>query len=501
MKLARQPIGAYIVGKSHGWLLPPAEDLNEDLRLKGYAQFIILSSLVVTALITLIIYLSGEATQSGLVIAASVIILNILFLALLRLGQERVAYRGIIVATSVAVAISLITQSQMGLSLLTFVPLILLVTSALLGSSAVIIVGIFFDLLLITLYWAQMQQWLPHSYSKAINLDDLILFLSGITLLTLLLYMIVQQIHRARIKISQQSQSLHATVAELQNMQDSLTRRSQELMTANAYLRSAQRQLVEAEKMAALGSLVAGISHEVNTPLGISITAVTTMAAATEELKEQYALGPFRRSAFDGYLRIVTESNELIVGNLQRVDELMQSFKHVAVDQITSDRRTFYLRQYLEEVVRSLEPKLRAGRHTIHIAVDEDLRLVSYPGAFAQIITNLVINSLVHGYLGRQEGKLYIGAQRQGDRLHLQYRDDGMGIAAEHLGRIYEPFFTTARDRGGTGLGLHIVYNLVTQRLKGFIRHESTPAQGVTFFLDLPLVLSEDSVLEDEELS
>ena len=179
----------------------------------------------------------------------------------------------------------------------------------------------------------------------------------------------------------------------------------------------------------------------------------------------------------------------------------MQSFKHVAVDQITSDRRTFYLRQYLEEVVRSLEPKLRAGRHTIHIAVDEDLRLVSYPGAFAQIITNLVINSLVHGYLGRQEGKLYIGAQRQGDRLHLQYRDDGMGIAAEHLGRIYEPFFTTARDRGGTGLGLHIVYNLVTQRLKGFIRHESTPAQGVTFFLDLPLVLSEDSVLEDEELS
>ena len=501
MKLARQPIGAYIVGKSHGWLLPPAEDLNEDLRLKGYAQFIILSSLVVTALIALIIYLSGEATQSGLVIAASVIILNILFLALLRLGQERVAYRGIVVATSVAVAISLITQSQMGLSLLTFVPLILLVTSALLGSSAVIIVGIFFDLLLITLYWAQMQQWLPHSYSKAINLDDLILFLSGITLLTLLLYMIVQQIHRARIKISQQSQSLHATVAELQNMQDSLTRRSQELMTANAYLRSAQRQLVEAEKMAALGSLVAGISHEVNTPLGISITAVTTMAAATEELKEQYALGPFRRSAFDGYLRIVTESNELIVGNLQRVDELMQSFKHVAVDQITSDRRTFYLRQYLEEVVRSLEPKLRAGRHTIHIAVDEDLRLVSYPGAFAQIITNLVINSLVHGYLGRQEGKLYIGAQRQGDRLHLQYRDDGMGIAAEHLGRIYEPFFTTARDRGGTGLGLHIVYNLVTQRLKGFIRHESTPAQGVTFFLDLPLVLSEDSVLEDEELS
>ena len=501
MKLARQPIGAYIVGKSHGWLLPPAEDLNEDLRLKGYAQFIILSSLVVTALIALIIYLSGEATQSGLVIAASVIILNILFLALLRLGQERVAYRGIIVATSVAVAISLITQSQMGLSLLTFVPLILLVTSALLGSSAVIIVGIFFDLLLITLYWAQMQQWLPHSYSKAINLDDLILFLSGITLLTLLLYMIVQQIHRARIKISQQSQSLHATVAELQNMQDSLTRRSQELMTANAYLRSAQRQLVEAEKMAALGSLVAGISHEVNTPLGISITAVTTMAAATEELKEQYALGPFRRSAFDGYLRIVTESNELIVGNLQRVDELMQSFKHVAVDQITSDRRTFYLRQYLEEVVRSLEPKLRAGRHTIHIAVDEDLRLVSYPGAFAQIITNLVINSLVHGYLGRQEGKLYIGAQHQGDRLHLQYRDDGMGIAAEHLGRIYEPFFTTARDRGGTGLGLHIVYNLVTQRLKGFIRHESTPAQGVTFFLDLPLVLSEDSVLEDEELS
>lgn len=500
MKLARQSI-TMIFHTLRSWLLPQIDDISESLHLTGYIHFIILSSMALTAIITPF-RLNTISTnhEAGLLIAGSVILTNILFLYLLRLGYEKVVAYGIVIVTSLAIATALFVFAETRLSILIFVPLILLVTSALLGSGAVLIVGAFFDLLLIFFYWVQLQQLIAYPTSKVISIADLILFLSGITFLALLLYVIVRQIHRARIKISQQSQSLHATVAELQSMQDSLTRRSQELMTANEYLRSAQRQLVQAEKMAALGSLVAGISHEVNTPLGISITAVTTMAAATEELKQQYALGPFRRSSFDSYLRIVTESNELIVSNLQRVDELMQSFKHVAVDQITSDRRSFYLKQYLEEVVRSLEPKLRKGRHTINIEVDQDLRLISYPGAFAQIITNLVINSLIHGYMHRKEGKIYICAYRRGDRLQLQYRDDGQGIAAEHLGRIYEPFFTTARDRGGTGLGLHIVYNLVTQRLKGLIHHESTPTQGVTFFLDLPLILSEDSVLEDEEL-
>jgi len=487
------------VAQFHAWLVPMTDEWSEKTSQSGYARFIIFCALFMTAFITPVkIYFGSRQIDFGMLIAGMVIGTCLLCLALLKRGFTRVAYYCFLTCTSVAVAVSLFYGFDLQFSMIVFVPLILVVASALLGSQAVILIGLYFDLLLLGLYYA--QQVSPELQITHFKIDDLILLLAGITFLTLFLYVIVKQIHYIHLKSSQQAQSLQATVAELQSMQESLTRRTQELLTVNEYLRSAQRQLVEAEKMAALGSLVAGISHEVNTPLGISITAITTLAAATEELEQQYQQGPFRRSVFDSYLRTVTESNTLIVSNLQRVDELMQSFKHVAVDQITSDRRAFCLRPYLEEVVRSLEPKLRKDRHTIRIQVDEDLRLVSYPGAFAQIMTNLVINSLVHGYFKRQSGLIEICAYRRGERLHLQYRDDGQGIAPEYVGRIYEPFFTTARDRGGTGLGLHIVYNLVTQRLQGSIRHESVPAHGVTFFLDLPLFLSEDSVLEDEEM-
>lgn len=489
------------VARFYAWLVPMSDEWSEKTSQSGYAHFIILCALAMTSFITPIkIYFGSRQLTPGVLIASIVIGTCLLCLDLLRRGYTKVAYYCFLTSTSAAVAISLFSGFDLHFSIIVFVPLILVVTSALLGSRAVILIGAYFDLLLIALYYTQTQQLLPEQQTIRFKIDDLILLLAGVTFLALFLYVIVKQINYVHVKSSQQAKSLQATVAELQSMQGSLTRRTQELLTANEYLRSAQRQLVEAEKMAALGSLVAGISHEVNTPLGISITAITTLAAATEELKQQYQQGPFRRSVFDSYLRTVTESNTLIVSNLQRVDELMQSFKHVAIDQITSDRRAFCLRHYLEEVVRSLEPKLRKGRHAICIQVDEELRLVSYPGAFAQIITNLVINSLVHGYFNRQGGQIEIGAYRQGERLHLHYRDDGQGIAPEYVGRIYEPFFTTARDRGGTGLGLHIVYNLVTQRLKGSIRHESVPTHGVTFFLDLPLFLSEDSVLEDEEM-
>ncbi|MCB0189343.1 MAG: HAMP domain-containing histidine kinase, partial [Caldilineaceae bacterium] len=323
---------------------------------------------------------------------------------------------------------------------------------------------------------------------QPIMLDSLLLVLVALGLMTFYLYMTFTQLTNSGQQIQQQSESLQETVAKLQQIRRSLEQRTYELSTTNEHLLATQRQLVEAEKMASLGNLVAGVSHEINTPLGIGITAATTLRAMTTELGVVYQSGDFRRAYFEEYLANADRSNQLIVNNLLRVDQLVQSFKQLAVDQLTLERRTFSLKAYLEEIVRGLEPRLRRGQHQVAILVDEALTIDSYPGAFAQVITNLLINSLVHGYPDDQhQGLLQFHATVTNGSIHLVYQDNGVGIPTAHMTKIYEPFFTTARDRGGTGLGLHIVYNLVTQKRGGTIRHESQSNAGVTFYLELPL--------------
>ena len=220
--------------------------------------------------------------------------------------------------------------------------------------------------------------------------------------------------------------------------------------------------------MAALGTLVAGVAHEINTPVGTGITLASTLADETESLIATIAEGGLLRSQFNTYLEITQDVTNLLLSNLNRAGELVQSFKQVAVDQANLERRTFNVKEYCEEITTSLSPTLKRTPHTLSLMGDPSIYIDSYPGAFAQIITNLMTNSLTHAYPDAGvAGQLCLNIAQQDNLLVLRYEDDGYGIPAANLNKIFEPFFTTARHQGGTGLGLHIVYNLVTQTLQG----------------------------------
>ncbi len=260
-----------------------------------------------------------------------------------------------------------------------------------------------------------------------------------------------------------------------------------------AYLSQAQEQLVEAEKMASLGGLVAGVAHEINTPVGIGVTAASHLHSEILRLRQSYQRGEMKRSELESFFSAGSRSSEIILANLRRAAELIRSFKQVAVDQSCDQVRRFNLRSYLDEVVTSLGPNIRRSGHSIEVACPDSIDIDGHPGALAQIVTNLVTNSLAHAYDDGQSGRLHISARREDDRIHLVYRDDGKGIPEQNLPRIFEPFFTTRRGQGGSGLGLNITYNLATQTLRGSIACTSTLGEGTEFRVSFPVELGERS--------
>ncbi len=290
------------------------------------------------------------------------------------------------------------------------------------------------------------------------------------------------------------------THLRIQALTKELKQQTQELSQALDSLKVTQNQLIESEKMAALATLVAGVAHEINTPVGIGITAASTLADETESFIQTFEQGKLKRSTLNNYLEIATESSELILSNLHRAGELVQSFKQVAVDQSSQEMRTFAVKPYIEEILSSLVPQLKKKPHTLTVEGDETLILYSYPGAFAQIVTNLVLNSIIHGYQPGESGKLNFQVTRQGDQVIVEYTDDGCGIVKDNLKRIFEPFFTTARHQGGSGLGLHIVYNLVVQKLQGTIKAESEVGVGTQFLMTFPEIKeSKDEVYDNDQ--
>ncbi|MDY6898140.1 MAG: HAMP domain-containing sensor histidine kinase [Cyanobacteriota bacterium] len=264
--------------------------------------------------------------------------------------------------------------------------------------------------------------------------------------------------------------------------------RATELVTINENLKNTQNQLVAQEKMAALGSLTAGIAHEINTPLGIGISAASLLDEKTRLLSEAYHDGTMKRSDLDNYLNTATQSNNMLMGNLQRAAELVQSFKQIAIDQSSEEIRTFNIKEYLQGVLIQLNPKLKQTKHKVEISGEEDINITSYPGAFSQIITNLVMNSLIHAYEPEDSGLMLINfyQEQHSSSLFLEYTDDGKGIATENLQKIFDPFFTTKRNQGGSGLGLHIIFNIVNQKLSGTIECESKLGLGTKFMIKIP---------------
>lgn len=253
-------------------------------------------------------------------------------------------------------------------------------------------------------------------------------------------------------------------------------------------LQLAQKQLVESEKLAALGGLVAGIAHEINTPVGVAVTAASVLEEESRTQSARYRDGQLKKTDLEQYMSVSEQSSRMILQNLARAAGLIHSFKQVAVDRTSeSRRRPFDVRDYLGDVVTSLTPALRKAGATCTVACEPGIIIDSYPGLLAQIVTNLVMNAMAHGFAGQSGGSIRIVARVAEGVFHLVVEDDGRGMADEVASRIFEPFFTTQRGEGGSGLGLHVVYNLVTQSFKGQIACRSVSGEGTAFIMSWPL--------------
>ncbi|GAB0057838.1 Sensor histidine kinase RcsC [Candidatus Magnetaquicoccaceae bacterium FCR-1] len=247
-------------------------------------------------------------------------------------------------------------------------------------------------------------------------------------------------------------------------------------------------ELVQSEKMAGLGSMVAGVAHEINTPVGIGVTAASELEERTRAFNALLRNEGISEEELEGYIASTSRLAGLIRFNLERAADLVRSFKSVAVDQSSDKLRTFKLRAYVESSVLTLHHELRHTQLLVAVVCPDDLEIRSHPGAFSQIILNLINNSRIHAFDPDQAGQITMEFQVEGDRLIFIYRDNGKGMTEEVSNRIFEPFFTTRRDLGGSGLGMHIVYNLATQSLGGTISCQSAPGCGITIQMEIPLL-------------
>lgn len=266
-----------------------------------------------------------------------------------------------------------------------------------------------------------------------------------------------------------------------QALEDEISFRTRELFDA-------QKQLIESEKNASLSGLVAGVAHEINTPIGISVTAASNLVERSKLMINALNSKRLKRSEFETQIDNIHESAEMVLSNLLRASDLIGSFKEVSVDQISQQRRKFLLAEYMDEIIMSLTPKLKSENINITLKCPDDLIIDSYPGAIAQLITNLVMNSIVHAFDEKKEGNIDILIAKmntQPEKLYIKFSDDGKGISEDNLDKIFEPFYTTKRGKGGSGLGLQIISNITNIRLGGNIRCESQPGEGTTFHIEV----------------
>jgi signal transduction histidine kinase len=254
-----------------------------------------------------------------------------------------------------------------------------------------------------------------------------------------------------------------------------------ELKDAITELQSTQEKLIISEKMASLGSLVSGVGHEVNTPLGVSLTGISQVSFEVDKLYKGYNEDELTEEQFESTLTTLKELTKTIHSSLENAANIINSFKHIAVDQNIDDRREFNLKEYLDEIAISLRNEFKRKQVKFVNNIDEKIELNSYPGTVTQIMTNLMLNSIKHGFEYGQENTIEVSSQKEEDgSVILHYKDNGKGISQEVEKKIFDPFFTTARGQGGSGLGMNIVYNLITEKLHSEISIEPS-AKGLHF--------------------
>ncbi len=285
--------------------------------------------------------------------------------------------------------------------------------------------------------------------------------------------------------LEEKARDLYLANRQLEDTNQSLASSNDQLEQSLRELRSTRAQLERSEQLAALGRVVAGIAHEVNTPLGVAMTAVSVLQEATEDLHTRMTTGTMTRSNLQTFLNEAMEASALSTSNLQRAAQIIQSFKRVAADRTSREHREFDVGAYLDEVLFSLRPTTHRGGLTVDLNVSGDLKAFSDPGAIAQIFTNLLENSIHHGYAG-EGGRIDVYLSGEGDQILWTYRDYGRGMDAETAARAFEPFFTTRRHQGGTGLGLHVLHSLISGALGGTVTLNTAPGTGVAVDIRFP---------------
>lgn len=279
-------------------------------------------------------------------------------------------------------------------------------------------------------------------------------------------------------------------------LEQRVAERTADLQAALDRLQRTQHELLQSEKLASLGALVAGVAHELNTPIGNAVTVSSSLTDAHRRITEQLATGLTKRTLND-FLQDVGEGSQIIERNLSRAAELISGFKQLAVDQTSYQRRAFGLREVVHEVLLAMKPTLRYSRVVVQDDIADGLVLDSYPGPLGQIVMNLINNALIHAFGALGEGHVRLQAEAtEPGWLRLSVTDDGVGMSPAILKRIFDPFYTTRLGQGGSGLGLHIVYTLTTGILGGRIEVHSEPGKGAVFELHLPLNAPTDTTPE-----
>jgi len=289
------------------------------------------------------------------------------------------------------------------------------------------------------------------------------------------------KMERQQRELLTQQEKLKAENSRRSNTETTLTKTNKELKGSILELNKAQERLLNAEKMAILGNLSAEVSHEINTPIGVSITSTSYLADLLTKLNEDINQHKLSKRGLDDFVQNADHSLQLLLNNLQRASELIASFKQVAVDQTSDKIRQINLAKYIDEIIQSLHPKLKKTSHTIKIDCIDNIDIYCHAGAIAQIFTNLIINSIIHGFDSINRGQIIIRVNMQSDEIHIQYQDNGVGVPQDKLALLFDPFYTTKAGNGGTGLGTHIINNLVTDTLNGTITASCPEGQGLCY--------------------
>lgn len=321
--------------------------------------------------------------------------------------------------------------------------------------------------------------------SRSSNVRELAILSEAVNVML----MRIQEYVQKQQKAEEQHRKLNASLEDMVSQRTvALKDANQELIQTLEKLHQFQRQIVQNEKMASLGDMVAGVAHEVNTPIGLGVTASTMMLDRLANIQKEFESKTLKASTMSKFLAESQENLNIIYRNLNRAAELISSFKQVAVDQSSENSRSFCFAQLVNEILLSLRPRLKKVGHNINIEVDPALTVESKAGPINQILINLIMNSLIHGFEGIDDGNIDICAELMaGNKLKIVYRDDGKGIPPDIRKRIFDPFVTTKRGQGGSGLGMHLVYNLVTQALNGSISLTSEEGHGVEFIIVFPV--------------